>query len=155
MDVTFDAEDAIRVFRAYPVAAARRTMSLIEGAAIDLQREIRENSPVFDGQYRRSVQYKLNPSRLEGTVGPTVDYAEPLEKGSRPHWTSVKEGTPLRKWADAKGISPYAVQQAIAKKGTKANPVVQQSFDSMQFKIARDITNGFGRFIQEVDSGSI
>jgi hypothetical protein len=155
MNVSFDADEVIRVFRAYPVASARRLLQLMEGAAIDTQGELRRNAPVFDGQYRRSVQYRMNPAALEVEIKPTVNYAVPLEKGARPHWTSVRQGTPLRKWADAKGINPWAVQNSIATKGTKGQHVVKKTFATMKPRVEGDIVRGISKFVEEVNQGNV
>lgn len=155
MQVTIDSEEVERVFAAYPVEGVRVLLQSIEGSAVDVQREMRLNSPVHDGQYRRSVNYKVNRPRLTATIGPNVDYAGAVEKGSKPHWTSVKEGTPLRKWADDKGINPWAVQASIAKKGTKGQYVVEYTYDSMKFKVRKDIIRRFEKFVKKVNEGNI
>ena len=51
------------------------------------------------GDLRRSVRYTTSPVNVSATIYPNVPYAEYVEKGTRPHWTSVKPGTPLRRWA--------------------------------------------------------
>ena len=153
--ITVDATAVRRTFELYPEAAARKLNSLIEGGAIDLQSEIRRDAPVHDGQYRRSVDYKLNRGRFEANIGPRVKYAKPVETGSRPHWTSVKPGSSLRKWADSKGINPYAVQRSIAKKGTKAQWVVRDVFRRERGGVQRDIVTGFARFIGEVNANGL
>lgn len=155
MEVVYDADDVKRVFAAYPVAAARALNDLIKRGAIAVQREMKLNAPTHDGALRSSIKYVTRPSQIEAEIGPNVPYAAAVEKGSKPHWTSVKEGTPLRKWADDHGISPYAVQWSIAQKGTKANPFVQYTRDSMQYQVPRDIEVGFGRFVQKVNDGQI
>src|SRR5664279_1712518 len=96
---------------------------LIEGAAIDIQREMRIAAPVaVTGDLRRSVRYTYTPALLMAEVTPNVPYASDVEYGGKARFVSVAPGTPLRKWADMKGINPYAVRNSIAKKGTKAHP---------------------------------
>jgi hypothetical protein len=155
MDVVFDARDVQRVFKALPAASTRKLGSLIEGGAIDVQRDMRKRAPVHDGEYRRSIAYKMGARRLSATIGPSARHAEWVEEGTRPHWTSVKKGTPLRKWADDKGINPFAVQWSIARKGTKGQWVVEKSYNFTHRRVERDITTGMARFIKEVDNGRI
>lgn len=156
MNVTFDARDVQRVFRELPRRSIFVVNQLIEASAIDVQREMRKKVNVgATGSTRRSIKYRLDRTNLSAEIYPDSPHAEALEKGTRPHWTSVKEGTPLRQWADHKGINPWAVQASIAKKGTKAHPFVRPTFSSAQRTVPRDIINGFGRFMKEVDSGRI
>lgn len=92
---------------------------------------------------------------MSAEIWPDVNYAEPVEKGTKPHWTSVREGTPLRKWADDHGINPYALQHSIAKKGTKPTRFVRKTFDSAKRRVEDDIVRGFSRFVTAVDEGKI
>ena len=50
-------------------------------------------------------------------------------KGSRPHWTSVRN---LEGWAYRHGINPYALQRSIAEKGTRPNPFVERAQREMR-----------------------
>lgn len=156
MNVVFDSAAVQRVFRELPTRSLFVVNQLIEGSAIDVQREMRTRVSVgATGDTRRRIKYVLNKANLSAEIYPDVPHAEALEKGTRPHWTSVKEGTPLRQWADHKGINPYAVQASIAKRGTKAHPFIIPTFQSARRSVPRNIINGFGRFIKEVDSGRI
>lgn len=155
MAIVVDADAVKRVFQAAPAAAVKRMLQLIEGETIDLQRKIRETGPIHDGEYRRSVKYTIDRRDLSGEVGPRVKYAKWVEEGTRPHWTSVKEGTPLRKWADDKGINPWMVQRAIARKGTKEQRVVTKVYNFNHRLVNRNIASGMAKFAQELDRGQI
>lgn len=156
MKATIDSAEVRRVFAAYPVQSLRRLGQLIEGSAIDVQREMRIKAPVgYSGDLRRAIKYRIDPGNLSATIGPDVGYAEAVEKGTRPHWTSVKPGTSLYKWAKHKGISPYAVQRSIAKKGTKPRPFVGPTFTTVKSRVEGDIISGFSRFVEEVNRGAI
>ena len=156
MDVSFDARDVIRVFHAYPTQSLRRLNKLIEGGAIDIQREMRMKVSIgATGETRRSINYRTGPLSAEIKSDLDPRRVAALEKGSVPHWTSAKPGTPLHRWAVHKGISPYAVQYSIAKKGTKAHPFIGPTYTKMRGPVQRDIINGFGRFIGEIDNGRI
>lgn len=153
-ELSFYIDDAAvrRTFTLYPEASARKLNQLIEGGAVDVQRAIRIAAPVHDGRYRQSVGYSLNRAKFQATVGPSVKYAEPVEKGSRPHWVSVKRGSSLRKWADDKGINPYAVQRSIARKGTRAQWIVRDVYRDKKPEVIRDVVGGFARFVSEVNA---
>lgn len=154
--LTLDSKDVQRVFRAYPEAATRRLGQLVEAGTIDVQREMAINAPVgATGDMRRAVKYKIDRFMMRGEVTPTTPYAAAVENGSRPHFVSVKPGSSLRKWADHKGINPWAVQASIAKKGTKAHPFVKPTYVKMKPKVESDIIQGFNQFVQQVDHGAI
>ena len=156
MDVTFDAEDVKRVFRMYPSAAIRATNNLIAASAIDTQRAMRQEVNVgATGDGRRAIKYKLDPANLSAEVIPDFPYAEALENGSRPHYVSVKPGSSLYRWANHKGINPYAVRASIAKKGTRAHPFVKPVYERAKITVPRDIIRGFGLFIEGVNNGRI
>lgn len=137
--------------RAPSMVRARLTRTLTI-AAIDTQRELRKAVNVgVTGDTRKSIKYEING--LTATVGPTAKSANPLEFGSRPHWVSVKEGSPLRDWADAKGINPYALQRSIAKKGTKAHPFVKPTYTLMEPRISRLFDTEFAALTAELNNG--
>lgn len=153
--IRVDAAKVAELFNRAPEATTRRLRRVVEDAAIDLQREIRLKSPVHDGAYRASVKYRLNVGRLEAEVGPTVNYAKWIEEGSRPHWVSVKEGTPLAKWAKDHGIDKYAVQASIAKKGTKEQRVVEKVYNFQHRIIERQMGDGLLQLVRELNDGSV
>lgn len=156
MNVTIDASDVQRVFRELPTRSLAVLNRLIESSAIDVQREMRIKAPVgASGDMRRAVKYRLDPANLSAEIYPDEPYAEAVEKGTRPHWTSARPGSSLYRWATHKGINPYAVQASIAKKGTRPHPFVGPTFERTQVSVPRDIVKGFERFIGEVDSGRI
>lgn len=158
LQITVDDRVVRRVFERAPAAATTRIRQLVESGAIDVQRQMmmRATSNVgVTGDYRRSIRYTVSPASLSAEIGPHVPYAEPLENGSRPHWVSVKPGSSLRKWADLKGINPYALQHSIAAKGTKAHPIVTETYQLMKPQVERQIARGLAQFVEELSNGSI
>lgn len=159
MKVTVDSEQVRRTFSAYPAQSVRVLHRLIESSAIDVQRKMREEAPVgATGDLRRSIKYRMDRVNLGAEIWPDISYAPYVESGTRPHWTSIKEGTSLRKWAKHKGFDEAGMrnlQLSIAAKGTKANPFVKPTFDTMKPRVERDIISGFGRFVERVNQGNI
>ncbi|MGB3822429.1 MAG: hypothetical protein WA972_05665 [Rhodococcus qingshengii] len=128
-------------------AAMRRALKL---STIETQREMRMKVNVgVTGDVRNSI--RADVTGLTGTVGPTAKHALPLETGSRPHWVSIREGSPLRKWADMKGIPARAVQLSIARKGTKPHPFVQPTATLMEPRIQRYFDQGIDKVIGELN----
>lgn len=155
VSIRVDMDEVQALFRRAPEAARKRAGQLIQLGAITMQRRMIQEAPVFDGAYRQSIKYKYSAANLEAVIGPDISYALPLETGSKPHWVSVKPGSSLRKWAEVKGIDPYAIRQHIATHGTKANPVVKRTYDALADQVQRDIAKGITKFAGELDNGRI
>ena len=153
MRITVDDSQVIALFNRAPEAIRRTIGQLVEGAAIDIQREMRIIAPIaVTGDLRRSIRYTYSAATLSAVIEPAANYAEDVEQGRKAHFVSVAEGTPLRAWAKLKGINPYALQNSIAKKGTKAHPFVQPTFEKMKPKVENDIASGIARLIGSLTS---
>jgi len=77
-------------------------------------------------------QWDERYSRFEGKLSSKTKYAPYIEFGTRPHVVPVKNNIDFQKWANKKGLNPYAVAASIAKKGTRANPFFQRSIEQAQ-----------------------
>lgn len=89
----------------------------LDRGAITIQGKARGKAPVDTGRLRNSIGIESGPR--ERTIGPNVHYGPYVEFGTRPHWPPVSALSP---WAERHGMNPYAVQRAIAARGTKAQP---------------------------------
>jgi len=116
-------------------------------SAIKGQDYFRLKMPVgVSGFLRQHIAIKWN-NRLSVTVDPTAPYADYVEYGTRPHWTSVHN---LEAWARLKGINPYALQRSIAKKGTKPHPYLAfVSYYTAKFA-ANDMEQSLKKAIKEI-----
>jgi HK97 gp10 family phage protein len=108
----------------------------------ELQRAMNESSatiktrmemaaPKSEGNLLRSIRRDLFP--MSASIYPTVEYAKFVESGTRPHWVPRAEWQPggsIYRWAIKHGIPPYLVARAIARKGTRAQPFVQKTFEA-------------------------
>jgi Bacteriophage HK97-gp10, putative tail-component len=149
-------ENVRRLFERAPQLITRRLKSLVEASAIDVLREMRIAAPVaVTGQLRGSIRYVVSPLRIQAEIKPEVNYAEPVEYGTKPHLVSVAEGTPLRAWAKLKGINPYALQASIAKKGTKAHPFVEPTYRKMKPVVEADIAAGMTKLVGELNNAGV
>ncbi len=95
----------------------RRSGHTILGIALD-------KVPRWDGNLANSLQVETDtavPMRFV-RVGTNAEYAEAVEKGSRPHWPPLEAITP---WANSHGIEPKLLQAAIGHRGTKPNPFLE------------------------------
>lgn len=104
--------------------------------AVYTQRCFRQNMPAgTTGNLRRSVTYKfLNKVTVQ--VEPSAKYADYVEHGTRPHWTSVRN---LERWANLKGINPYALQHSIAKHGTRPHPYLHKTTEQASSFLQHDL----------------
>lgn len=154
LSINFDSAQVERLIERAPAQIQARLSQLIEAGAILMHREVRLAAPVgVTGQTRNSVIYTMDQYKLQAEVKPTVSHAEDLEYGGPPRLLSVAEGTPLRQWADFKGIDPYAVQAAIADHGTQPHPFVGPTFDANKSTVEANIARGVTQFAEELDRG--
>lgn len=149
LDVNSNA--VIEMLQSAPKEADKTIHSLLMGAGIDLTAALRRVAPVgTTGDLRGSVHYFFSRSDTV-TVEPTAKYAGAVEYGSRPHWTSVRPGTSLYAWATQKGISPYALQRSIARKGTKPHPFLEPTYRIMEPKINDDFEKGIDNLMRQLN----
>lgn len=136
-----------------PETVQKTVRQLVEGGAIDVQREMRIAANVgTTGDLRRSIRYTVNPATLSAEVEPASDHAEEVEYGGPARLVSVAEGTSLRDWADLKGINPYALRNSIAKKGTQAHPFVTPTFQKMKPVVELAIATGISDMVEGFNS---
>jgi hypothetical protein len=151
--ITIDTASLRRLLARAPEATSQRIRTLLEGAGITTQGIMRIKAPVgATGDLRRTVRYFFRQADTVA-VEPAAGYAEPVEKGTRPHWTSAKEGTPLWRWARQKGIPVYAVQRSIAMKGTKPHPFMDATAMQAEPIIKRDFDAGISGLVEELNNG--
>lgn len=117
-----------------------------------LEAEQRRLAPRDTGQLAGSIHHTITGSgaALTGRVGPQAKHGIYVEKGTRPHFPPIDA---VRGWARRKGINPFLVARAIARRGTRAQPFVAPSLD----KHANTITGLFSkigvRIVQHIVGG--
>lgn len=101
----------------------------LDRGAFMIQGSARKKAPVgVSGRLRNSIGVE-SPSMRSRRIGPNVDYAEPVEKGSKPH---LPPAGALDAWARRKKMDPERLRWSIAKKGTKAHPFMQPAADEAE-----------------------
>jgi hypothetical protein len=122
----------------------------LKRSAVQTQRYFREeitnNRSIHTGELRRSVRFHFN-NKLNVVIEPGVGYADFVEKGTRPHWTSVRN---LERWAKFRGINPYVLQRSIARKGTKAHPFEKKTAKRATEFAQRDMQRQLDKSIKEI-----
>lgn len=99
--------------------------------AIEIKDEARDVVSKDTGRLKNSIQEfdSSTKNKIKFIVQPQEKYAEGVEKGREPHEPNM---TTLKKWAKRKGLNPYAVANAIRKKGTKKHPYMQPSYKKIK-----------------------
>lgn len=151
--ITADSRMVQAMLRKAPELTRATVKELLTASGIITMGLLRMNMPVgATGDLRRGGRYYFRDSETVA-VEPVSKYAEAVDKGSRPHWTSAKAGTPLWRWATQKGISPYAVQRSIAKKGTRAHPFMRPTYEQAQPEVRRIFDNGIATLAARLNNG--
>lgn len=146
--------------RQAPEAVTAELMAAMTEADLLVLREVQERTPRAQGTLRSSehhVERLRGPFAVEGLVGSPLNYAQPVELGTRPHFPPVEA---LIDWVKVKfGISDerlarsaaYLVARKISRVGTKGaamfgdalaacEPQLAEIFGGAQARIAARIT---------------
>ena len=109
--------------------AMTASLLLVEG---DARRNVRQDTR----RLMNSITHRQRQQgrSLVGQVGPSARYGLYVERGSRPHFPPVAA---LAGWARRHGVSPYAVQRAISRRGTRARPFLAPAFTKNAARIVR------------------
>lgn len=105
-----------------PTTVLKHVQEAIKTGSMMFYRTLQLKAPADTSNLARTVETVLKPLKAE--IYPTAKYAIFVHEGTKPHFVSAKK---LEKWARHKGVNPYAVAKAIAKRGTKANPFMDKT----------------------------
>lgn len=129
LELSVDTED-MRLWAADIDARAERevrlyiNLALKNSAGIVQRQEYKEAPRGVTGGTIKSIRQIVTEAMA--VIGPTNKYSIFINNGTKPHMPPVDQ---LTEWANSKGISPWALAMSIKKKGTKANPFVQRTFE--------------------------
>lgn len=73
-------------FRDVEAKIVRAREQALIASAIIVEKDAKLNCPVDTGRLRASITYVINNSRGVATVGTNVEYAKPVEYGTK-HWS--------------------------------------------------------------------
>ncbi len=146
--------------RAPEICRQELTAAMLE-AELLMQREVKELTPVGvggGGGLRGSVT-ALSPQAIGdsviGVVGSPLNYAEPVEVGTRPHWAPIE---PLEDWVRHKldvsedevpGVA-RAIQRKIAARGTPAVGMFHRAFAANRAQVVRMFEAARLRIVQRL-----
>lgn len=115
----------------------KRTMRISAGFVKTRARQI---VPVDTGSLRRSITEDISYSnnRIIGIIEPKEPYGAAIEFGTKPHFVPVGA---LKRWANKRGINPYALAVSISRKGTKKHPFMFPAFRQTKNRVIKEFKN--------------
>lgn len=104
--------------------------------------------PVDTGALRRSIKdnVKYSLRGIEGIIEPMEKYGAAVEFGRKPG--AFPPIGALDRWARKRGLNPFLVARAIARKGTKAQPFMKPAFEMTKAKITSIFNSIIKRLLQ-------
>ncbi len=112
------------------------TRDFLEYATSEIQQEAIDTAPMDLGRLRRShvVAIEAKPIPTFGDVRVTEPTGISVHEGTRPHWAPIRA---LQGWAQRHGINPYALQRAIARRGTRPQPWLEEAVQTVRPNLRR------------------
>lgn len=114
-----------------------------------LAKKLREAAPRGASGHMKSTKGTFAKKLKKGEYGIFMPfYIEYLEKGTPPHWISIKRRK-LNMWARMHGFTPYGLRLHIAAKGTKAHPftarIINTEVKKLKKRVEQKISNSIKR----------
>lgn len=126
-------------------SAVKEASTIVWGKAV-------QNTPVgASGMLRKGIRRELSDS--EATIQPSHPYALAVHDGTKPHAVAkeaLREGGALHRWAKKRGLNPYAVANAIKRKGTKANPFFKDTIEQTQSEVQSTFERVLGKTVRDM-----
>lgn len=153
--IQLDASALIARMQSAPARLDAELRRTIEYAAIDMEGAVIGQTPVgATGHLRGSITHDVRGGGV-AMVGRVYSQDSPVkvasvEHGARAHWAPI---APLLRWARAKlgdERAGYALQRAIALRGTRAHGMFNKGFLIARPRVAariRAFTGGLGRLL--------
>lgn len=111
----------INAFDQGPEERRRQTDEGFDTMMAFIIQRIQANTPVHRGTLRDAWAGEITFSGAAAEIkaeGIPEAVVLSVEHGAKPHWPPWGPGSALAQWANAKGIPPFLVARAIARKGT-------------------------------------
>ena len=148
-------ESFAKVLKKSPTLVRREVGKALKNAVTVVGLAAKTNIPTgATGALKRSVVSHVDEQDMIGIVGldaPGRQYGIFVEKGTKPHWVPKAA---LERWAAQRNIPVYAVQRAIARKGTKPQPFMRPAFENNKSFINRQFTLAHTRIVTSLTNGN-
>lgn len=158
-DMVIDIREAAALaaaFRTAPALVEEELSAATLESLFLLEREVKENTPVgigggggLKGSFSARGPNAIGEETL-GEIGSNLNYAVPVELGSKPHFPPVE---PLADWARAKLGVPesearsvgFLIARKISRKGTPAAEMVQRAMRDNEGQVQEIFGRAVGR----------
>jgi hypothetical protein len=112
IDITPDPSKLAAAYAQAPALVAREQEGAMEASLLHLHGEVARRTPVDRGILRGSIFTALSgtPLDLRGKVASPLEYAVPVEEGTRPHIIRPRSGRYLRFVANGRVVFARQVQ---------------------------------------------
>lgn len=143
-----------RAFERAPDFVGHELTSWVTAQGLHLQGEVQKRTPKDTGLLQKSIISHVEPLGRLGVaavIGTPLNYAVPVELGSKPHDILPKNGKALHFMM--RGIPVFA--KKIHHPGSKGAFMFQKSFDANIEQIQADFYNFVDHVIAKMASGSV
>ena len=135
-------------------AIRTNTLTAIRNSVNVITQAMKHNVPRgATGDLSKSIASEVDERNLVGRVGldyPGKNYGKYVEKGTGPHWAPIRA---LERWAEQRGISPYAIQRSIAQKGTRPHPFFWPAYERNKDFIKKQFSKALKYIVKDIGHG--
>jgi len=138
-----------------PTIVQEELIAAVTEADLLIEREIKDVWPTASGVSRASITHVERVAGLgvEGFVGSTLDYVQPVDLGTKPHfppvealidWVRTKLGIANEK--EARGVA-FLIARKISRVGTKGAHVFDETLARLEPQLGAIFTAAQGRIL--------
>lgn len=129
LEIEFDDQNARRSLRELEAGVPNDKDEIAEELAKEgkrrMVRELKRQGSVSSGFGIRNIRVRRDGFGRYSIVGPK--YLRYLDQGTKPHFPPYASNNRFQKWAFTHGMSPKALAETIAIKGTKPHPFIARA----------------------------
>jgi hypothetical protein len=130
----------------YPAIAEKHVNRAIARSLVRILGEEKSQAPFgVTGNLRDN--WTTTFGRFTGSLRSNAPYSMAVHEGTAPHYVSPAQ---IKRWAEARGLNPFAVAKSIARKGTRANPFLRRSVDAVQSSVDGEFAQGLDGLVAEL-----
>jgi len=143
------AEPLARALAESPRTVGAEALRAMTASLLLVEADARRNVAHDTRQLMNSITHQVRQESggLVGLVGPAARYGLYVERGTRPHWPPR---APLEGWARRHGVPVFAVQRAIARRGTRARPFLVPALTKNLERIVRRFAQAGSRVVATI-----
>lgn len=154
--VKIDSAAAQRAFKEAPLVMERTLERYLDSAGLEVAREARSAAPKAFSTLVQSIR-SMKTGPLKREVAPGVSYGVFVEAGRGPGrqpgtGNGLMEWVRLRTRASGKNLErkTFLIARAIARRGIKAQPYMQPTFEKMEPRVHTLLNEGVDAGLREV-----